>query len=88
MNQLKPDVEEVFSNGSQVGSVNERENLKSLSIMKHLSKARVVLKKLRESRYHALCKTNKLCIDIQTMACKMALQIAFLPRPVGNLELT
>ena len=44
MNQLKPDVEEVFSNGNQVGSVNERENLKSLSIMKHLSKAHVVLK--------------------------------------------
>ena len=29
---------------SQLSSVNERENLKSLSIMKHLSKAHVVLK--------------------------------------------
>ena len=70
MNQLKPDVEELFSNGSQVGSVNERENLKSLSIIKHLFKAHVVLKKLRECRKFSLCKTaHKLWIDIQMMAC-------------------
>ena len=73
MNQLKPDVEEVFSNGSQVGSVNERENLKSLSIMKHLFKAHVVTGELRESTYLSLCKTaHKLWIDIQMMACYFA----------------
>ena len=44
MNQIKPDVEEVFSNGSHIGSVNERENLKSLSIMNHFFYAHVVLK--------------------------------------------
>ena len=38
-NQMKPDLEEVFSNGSQVGSVNERDHLKSLSIITDLPKA-------------------------------------------------
>ena len=41
--------------------------------MKHLFKAHVVLKQLRESKYHALCKTaHKLWIDIQMMACYFA----------------
>ena len=55
--------------------------------MKHLFKAHVVLKQLRESKYHALCKTaHKLWIDIQWW--HVTLQIAFISRTVGNLELT
>ena len=58
MNQMKPDLEEVFLIDSQVGSVKERDHLKSLSIMKHHPKAYLVLnQKPRESTHLTLCKT-------------------------------
>ena len=40
---MKPDLEEVFLDGSQVGSVKERYHLRSLSVMKHHPKTYLVL---------------------------------------------
>ena len=52
VNQMKPDLEEVFLNDSQVGSVMERDHLKSLSIMKLHPKAYLVLNQKPRERTH------------------------------------